>query len=91
MSERLLQNKVLIYLKKNNIWHVKIKDANRCGIPDIIGCKDGRFFAIELKDPDSYNRASKLQEYEIKNIISSGGRAIVSRSLQDCIEFILDI
>lgn len=91
MSEAALQSKVIKYLKQNRIWHVKTKESNRSGIPDILGCKDGMFFAIELKNPNSYNKATKLQEYELGMIRASGGRTLVSKSYQECVEFILDL
>lgn len=91
MSESKLQSKVIQYLKQKRIWHVKTKESNRSGIPDIIGCKEGQFFAIELKNPDSYNGTTKLQEYELGMIRASGGRTLVSRSYQECVEFIFDL
>ena len=43
------------------------------GIPDVICCLDGRFFAFEVKTPDG--RVTKLQERTIHKIKVAGGHA----------------
>jgi Holliday junction resolvase len=91
VNEAGLQRKVIQHLKQNNIWHVKTKESNRSGIPDLIGCKSGKFFAIELKSPDNYNKATKLQEYEIYRIKQSGGITLVSRDFDEVVQFIQGI
>lgn len=47
----------------------------RAGIPDIVGCIKGRFFAIECKAGD--NTTTALQEKEIAKIRAVGGIALV--------------
>lgn len=47
----------------------------RSGVPDIIGCIDGRFFGIECKALGKI--ASPLQAQAINNILKSGGIAFV--------------
>lgn len=47
----------------------------RSGIPDIIGCHNGKFFAIECKAGD--NKPTALQEREIGTIMGCGGLALV--------------
>jgi Holliday junction resolvase len=47
----------------------------RSGVPDIVGCVGGKFFAIECKAPGG--RVTALQQREIENIIASGGVAFV--------------
>jgi len=47
----------------------------RSGVPDIVGCLDGNFFAIECKA--GTNTTTALQERELIKILESGGRAIV--------------
>ena len=51
------------------------------GIPDVICCLDGRFFAFEVKTPEG--RVSKLQERTIHRIKVAGGHAYVVRSVED--------
>ncbi len=45
------------------------------GIPDIIGCVNGRFFGIECKAGS--NKPTALQQHHINMITNMGGKAIV--------------
>ena len=47
----------------------------RSGVPDIVGCVDGKFFGIECKA--GKNTTTALQELELKKIEESGGVAMV--------------
>jgi Holliday junction resolvase len=47
------------------------------GVPDIVGCYNGVFFAIECKA--GKGKTTALQEKNLKQIRDSGGRAIVVR------------
>jgi Holliday junction resolvase len=47
----------------------------RAGVPDIIGCYQGCFFAIECKAGS--NKPTELQERELEKIRRAGGVAIV--------------
>ena len=81
MSEQKLQTKILKWLDSEGHYVFKVVVANRSGIPDIIGCTYwGRFFAIEVKY--GKNKASKLQDWNISEIKSRGGIALVAWDLQ---------
>ena len=47
------------------------------GLPDIIGCYGGRFFAFETKTPDKRNNTSMVQNRIIQKIRDAGGLAQV--------------
>ena len=51
------------------------------GIPDVICCLDGRFFAFEVKTTEG--RVTRLQEQTIGRIKAAGGHAYVVRSVED--------
>lgn len=51
------------------------------GIPDIICCLGGRFFAFEVKNEKGV--PTKLQEATIRKINAAGGTAVVVRSVAD--------
>ena len=51
------------------------------GIPDVICCLDGRFFAFEVKTP--LGRLTKLQERTIYRTKVAGGHAFAVRSVED--------
>lgn len=46
------------------------------GVPDIVGCYGGYFFAIECKA--GANKPTALQEKHLKNICEAGGIAFVA-------------
>lgn len=81
--ESKLQKRVLQYLKTNGIYAIKVIQATKTGIPDIICCLNGKFVAIELKSPK--NNADKLQEYNIKQIQESGGIAFCSDNYEEIV------
>lgn len=49
----------------------------RSGIPDVVGCWAGRFFAIECKAEGKLNNTTALQERELELIREAGGIAFV--------------
>lgn len=51
------------------------------GIPDIIACVRGRFFAFEVKT--ATGKATPLQKATLQKILASGGTAAVVRSLDE--------
>jgi Holliday junction resolvase len=51
------------------------------GIPDIIACVEGRFFAFEVKT--ATGKATPLQKATLQKILASGGTAAVVRSVDE--------
>lgn len=51
------------------------------GIPDIIACIDGRFYAFEVKQPGGV--ATALQQTTIEKICAAGGLAVIVTSVED--------
>ena len=49
----------------------------RAGIPDIIGCMDGHFIAIECKAGKGTTTA--LQDRELNAILNAGGTTYIAR------------
>lgn len=47
----------------------------RSGVPDIVGCLDGKFFAIECKA--GKNKPTALQEKNLEYIRNAGGVAML--------------
>lgn len=83
--------KKLLHSFGAKLWHFKVHGgpAQRAGIPDIVGCLGGKFFAIELKAGG--NETSLRQDIEIKRIKEAGGSAFVCRSLGDVKEAISNV
>lgn len=80
-TERTLQNKVLRLLESlENCYVFKVVQANRAGVPDVIACLNGEFFAFELKR-DYKEKTSKVQNFHLAKIEKAGGKAFVIRDL----------
>jgi len=94
VAEKEIFAKILRYLKtvpKCFAWKEHGGMYGTAGIPDIIACIGGRFYAFEVKTP--VGRTTKLQDATIRKILACGGtvsvvrtvdevRAVVSGSLQ---------
>lgn len=61
--------------KIDGCYAFKTQEVGRRGIPDVLGCLNGRFFALELKV--GKNKASALQELELRKIGESGAYAAI--------------
>lgn len=56
-------------------WWLKTQMLALLGIPDYIGCIDGRFVAMELKRSEK-QMPTKLQQYVLNKINEAGGLGI---------------
>lgn len=83
--ETKLKNEVAKYLDSlgSDCWWFKVvaSQGQKAGVPDIVGCYKGRFFAIENKSKDG--KLSKKQEHEIKKIKLAGGQTATPRCLDE--------
>ena len=79
--EQKIQTKIIKYLKSQDIYVVKTIAVSRNGVPDLICCINGLFFAFEIKDIKGI--VSPLQTANIIQIQSCGGYAFVVRSLDE--------
>lgn len=64
-------------LEINKVYHFMPATGGygRSGVPDIVGCYKGFFFAIECKAGDK--RPTALQEKELERIRDAGGQVFV--------------
>jgi VRR-NUC domain len=53
------------------------------GIPDLVGCREGRMFAVEVKAPGKEGRLTPLQRLTLDAIAASGGLTCVATCVQD--------
>ena len=84
MAEKEIVAKILRYLKtvpRCFAWKEHGGMYGTAGIPDIIACIDGRFYAFEVKTP--VGKTTKLQEAAIQKILACGGTAAVVRSVDE--------
>ena len=70
--------KVLKEVRKiPKLWCFKVEAGAIAGTPDIIGCVNAHFFALELKTETG--KLSQLQKHKIERIRKNGGYAEVVR------------
>ena len=84
MSEKEITHSILRYLKTvPNCFCFKEHGGmyGTAGVPDILACIDGRFFAFEVKTEKG--KLTKLQEATIGKILAAGGKAFVVRSTDE--------
>lgn len=88
-SEKSIVEACVRYLHKIGAWHMKTHGSQigRAGIPDLIVCYQGQFFAFEVKKP-VVGRATRLQLLEIERIQRADGIAHVVTSALEMKEII---
>lgn len=64
-------------LKKHGVWYFKPRGTvmGQSGIPDYIGCVNGRFIAVEAKAGN--NQPTELQKRTLLDIALHGGKSLV--------------
>ncbi len=82
--EGLLVKKIksILERKYGGLW-IKVHGGpyQQAGIPDLLGCLDGRFIGLEVKIPERKNTLTKLQEQTLNEINLAGGIAEVVTSV----------
>lgn len=93
MREKYLQSKILKALRDFGGWWVKYHPGPRYGqpgVPDIIGCYQGIFVAMEVKRPGE--KPTPLQAATIKDIRQLGkGIAVVVTSVDEALAILYAI
>ena len=75
--EGKVKKKVAEVLKKHGAYYFfpAMGAFGRAGIPDIVGCYRGYYFAVECKA--GKGKTTAIQEAEIEKIRQAGGKAFV--------------
>lgn len=75
--EKVVKDKVTSVLKAEGVYHFfpATHGYGRSGVPDIVGCVNGRFLGIECKA--NGNKPTALQVRELESIRRSNGVAVV--------------
>ena len=84
MNEASIVNAIQRFLKtvpRCFTWKTHGGVYGTAGIPDIIACVDGRFFAFEVKTASG--KATQLQQATIRKILAAGGTALVARTVDE--------
>lgn len=87
MNEGQLSRKIQKWIGENFpqffLFKVNGNGYQKKGIPDLIGCYEGRFIALEIKLPGGSYGATKLQLERIRQIREAGGVADVVTSIEE--------
>lgn len=83
--------KVQSFLKRefgDKIYFIKVQMVSLRGVPDIIGCINGNFFAFELKVGKNKVKPDSLQALHLSMIKQAGGiaREVTPETLEIAIE-----
>jgi len=84
VAEKEIVSAILRYLKtvpRCFVWKEHGGMYGTAGIPDIIACIDGSFFAFEVKT--ATGKVTALQKATLQKILASGGTAAVVRSVDE--------
>lgn len=86
--ESKLVVKIMKALRQRGGWWFKVHGGATqiTGIPDILGCYEGRFVAIEVKLPlPGRVKASPRQNLMLARIARNGGAACIATSVEDAL------
>lgn len=89
--EKQIQAKIKTYLENNGAYVVKVVQATKAGVPDLLVCYKGNFIGIEVKTPATKNNVSKLQQHNLNLIQAAEGRCIVAWDLDMIKEFFKEL
>lgn len=84
MNEAAIVKAIIRYLKtvpRCFCWKEHGGMYGTAGIPDIIACINGRFYAFEVKTESG--KTTALQDATIRKILACGGNAYVVRSVDE--------
>jgi penicillin-binding protein-related factor A (putative recombinase) len=84
MTKRILKT---LKEKYPGVWY-KIHGGlyQEAGIPDIIGCYKGAFFAFEVKRPGRENRVSAHQQYQLDRLRAAHATVGVVSSVAETVK-----
>ena len=79
--EGVIKNRLVLFLRGLTpvpyYFFPQTGGYGRSGVPDVIGCWNGRFFAIEVKAEGKAKQTTALQDRELYLIKQSGGISFV--------------
>lgn len=76
-----IRTKVLAPLPRSFFFKVHGGPFQQVGIPDLIGCLEGRFVAIEVKQPGK--EPTKIQATILKKLAAAGAVVGVATSVEE--------
>lgn len=91
MLEKDIVRAILKELRGAGAFAIKTHGSPQfAGLPDIIGCLNGRFFALEVKRPGGYYGVTDRQQAVLDQVTVAGGIAKVVTSVED-VKYLLEL
>ena len=91
MLEKHLVTKIIKTLRAEyggSYWLKIPGNAYMAGVPDILGCVEGNFIAIEVKRSDTSYTVTPRQEANLAQIATAGGTSGVATSPEEALEIV---
>ena len=86
VNESQIVKKIKRYLEQAypGVWY-KIHGGpyQEAGIPDIVGCHAGQFYAFEVKRPTRRHKVSMSQKYQLDRLEKAGAKCGVVTGIQE--------
>ena len=90
-SEQKIQSDIKSFLESKGAYVVKVVQATKAGVPDLLVCYKRLFIGIEVKRPNTKNSVSKLQVHNLNLIRAAEGTAIVAWDVEMVSELLEDL
>lgn len=87
LSRRIQDN---LRLHKAFCFKVWGSEHMMAGLPDIIGCYKGYFFALEVKMPEKRSNTSAIQDHVMEKVRKAGGISQVVCSADEAIRAVIE-
>jgi hypothetical protein len=91
LSRRIIQRLQQEFGLRIFCFKVWGNEHQQAGLPDILGCIEGRFFGLETKLPESRENVSMRQELTHTMIRQGGGFVRVVTSTDEAVEALYDL
>ena len=72
------------------MWKIHGGPSQAAGIPDLLGCIEGRLVGLEVKLPGGSHPVSSIQEAQLSAIRRAGGIAAVVRGTREALDVVAE-
>lgn len=86
--QKRIQDRVKEVFPSAYLFKVHGGPYQKRGLPDLMGCINGRLIGIEVKVPGKEKNVTKLQQNQINQINAAGGYAFVSTDPEQAVQIL---
>lgn len=82
-KEATIVNRIMAYLRAEGFftWKNHGSQYSLAGLPDVMACREGQLWAIEVKQPGK--QPTELQKHRLEELKNVGAVSFVAWSLED--------